>query len=122
MRPSGRGQLLRSLALTDSLRTTPARLPKGSATPLLLVSHTHPSASSHRNSLSSLSSKRYYSRDPLQAEHEANTVRGNRAARSRIEEQARQQQGNNQKGEDQSYKRKYGSTKHELGGRDRSPR
>ncbi|KAJ1023484.1 hypothetical protein NDA16_003101 [Ustilago loliicola] len=56
--------------------------------------------------MSSFSSKRYYSRDPLQAEHEANTVRGNRAARSRTEEQARQQQENKQNAEDGSYKQK----------------
>jgi phosphatidylserine decarboxylase len=48
-------------------------------------------------------SRRFYSRDPLQAEHEANTVRGHRAARIKSEEQAKQQQGGKQDGHKDSY-------------------
>nr|CDI53175.1 related to PSD1-phosphatidylserine decarboxylase 1 [Melanopsichium pennsylvanicum 4] len=44
-------------------------------------------------------------RDPLQAEHEANTVRGNRAARIRAEEQS-QQKSQSKQGQSGSYKQK----------------
>ncbi|KAJ9480201.1 Phosphatidylserine decarboxylase proenzyme 1, mitochondrial [Pseudozyma hubeiensis] len=53
-----------------------------------------------------VSSRRYYSRDPLQAEHEANTVRGNRAARSRLEQHSRQDEQGKQKEHQGSYKQK----------------
>ncbi|EPQ28818.1 uncharacterized protein PFL1_03621 [Pseudozyma flocculosa PF-1] len=48
------------------------------------------------------SQRRTYSRDPLQAEHEANTVRGNRAARERLAretaERAQKEQGSDSNG------------------------
>ncbi|CDU26083.1 related to PSD1-phosphatidylserine decarboxylase 1 [Sporisorium scitamineum] len=104
LRPRGRGDLLRILALSENLQSTthlsPSRrsaVPSPSTSASILLARPP-----------SFSTKRCYSRDPLQAEHEANTVRGNRAARSRSEEQARQFHHSKQGGEEQrsSYKHK----------------
>lgn len=107
MRPRGRASLLyRPWAPAESLRATPALL-RNTTAPVQLISSIQLSNPSHRINLYSYSSKRHYSRDPLQAELEANTVRGNRVARSRKEEQARQQEESRQKAEEGSYKRKF---------------
>lgn len=105
VRPRGRAQLIRALApiefsqpsLSVSRRAS-AALPIGSR--ILL----------RECRLQTVSSKRYYSRDPLQAEHEANTVRGSRAARLQSEERARQERDGKHKEEGGSYKRKYAAT------------
>ncbi|SPC67458.1 related to PSD1 - phosphatidylserine decarboxylase 1 [Ustilago sp. UG-2017b] len=106
MRPRGRASLLyRPWAPAESLRATPALL-RNTTAPVQLISSIQLSNPSHPINLYSYSSKRHYSHDPLQAELEANTVRGNRVARSRIEEQARQQEESRQKAEEGSYKQK----------------
>ncbi|SPO27127.1 related to PSD1 - phosphatidylserine decarboxylase 1 [Ustilago trichophora] len=101
MRPRGRADLLRTLALVDSLQPTRS-VSRRVAAPLSIGS----GSLLKGTRFPSISSRRYYSRDPLQAEHEANTVRGNRAARSRTEEQARQYQEGKQKEDGGSYKQK----------------
>ncbi|TKY86129.1 hypothetical protein EX895_004954 [Sporisorium graminicola] len=104
LRPRGRADLLRILAPPDSLCSARHFLPsRVSAIPTPSIS----TAILLARPLSS-SAKRYYSRDPLQAEHEANTVRGNRVARGRTEEQARQFHQSQQGREEQkpSYKQK----------------
>lgn len=102
LRPRGRSDLVRILALPDSLH---------SVIPLISSRTISTASPSFRSTIllvrpPSISTRRYYSRDPLQAEHEANTVRGNRAARSRAEEQAREHQQEKQKGNQGSYKQK----------------
>lgn len=102
LRPQGRSDLLRIVALTDPIGTS-ALLSRRTAVARPLTGFLARSPPT-----SSISSRRYYSRDPLQAEHEANTVRGNRAARSRIEEQARQHEEDKQK--EGSYKQRLSSS------------
>ncbi|PWY97487.1 phosphatidylserine decarboxylase [Testicularia cyperi] len=53
-----------------------------------------------------LPSPRHYSRDPLQAEHEANTVRGHRSARLRSEKEARKSPEDQSDSNDRSYREK----------------
>lgn len=106
LRPPGRGLASRSVAVPDSFRLASA-LPRRTIVPSYGTSQTQASSTLYRIHLPSVSNRRYYSRDPLQAEHEANTVRGNRAARSRSEEHARQQhQQNQQQGDQSSYQTK----------------
>lgn len=102
MRPRGRVDLLRTLALVNSLQPTRS-VSRRVAAPLSIGS----GSLLKDTRFPSISSRRYYSRDPLQAEHEANTVRGNRAARSRTEEQAQQYQEGKQNEEGGSYKREF---------------
>ncbi|KAF6767597.1 Phosphatidylserine decarboxylase-related [Kalmanozyma brasiliensis GHG001] len=105
LRPRGRGDLLRFVALTDSIQpSTPSLLSRRVAIAQPLASSALVLARPPPHIC--ISSRRYYSRDPLQAEHEANTVRGNRAARSRIEEQARQDQQGKGKENGGSYQQK----------------
>ncbi|SJX62471.1 related to PSD1-phosphatidylserine decarboxylase 1 [Sporisorium reilianum f. sp. reilianum] len=104
LRPRGRADLLRILAPPESLHSATHLLPSRRPT---VASPSIATAIRLARPLS-FSSKRYYSRNPLQAEHEANTVRGHRAARSRSDEQARQFHQSKQAGQDQnpSYKQK----------------
>lgn len=103
LRPRARVDLLRTWALPQAVPSATHLLPRRSATTPLQSAHTsflliRPLSSSTR---------RFSGRDPLQAEHEANTVRGNRAARSRLEEQAREQrQGKQKEHQGSSYKQK----------------
>lgn len=99
MRPRGGAELVRTLALAQHAKPTTA-IARRTPTLLPLGSYTY---------LPSASSRRYYSRDPLQAEHEANTVRGNRSARLRSEEQSKQHGQGNTDGPngDGSYKGKF---------------
>ena len=101
MRPRGRAGLVRALAMVENLPSAPIIAQRRMA-PLSIGS----GWLLRESRLSSVSSRRYYSRDPLQAEHEANTVRGNRAARSRSEEQARQHQEGQHKQQGGSYMQK----------------